>query len=158
MSTLEEISEIPEKYRKHKDALTLMFKEYDVASIKSLIPMYRNNPSFKAEWKGFWINVSKQEGGKLSLTTFGILIGASLGGVGVAAMGGAIGMPLAFVLGLGGFFGGSTIDSRRFLSADKKLSTRVSESCYKTIESKAAELDISVSEYVKILLEAETEK
>ena len=119
MSTFEEIGEIPEKYRAHKEALTLIFKQYEIDGIKSLITKYRGDSFFKNDWSEFWSRVAKQEGGKLSLTTIGLIIGASLGGVGIAAMGSAVGMPLALVLGLGGFLSGSKFDSLLVFSSDK---------------------------------------
>lgn len=155
MSTFEEIGKIPEKYRVHKEALVLIFNQHNIDSIKLLVTKYRSDSSFKNDWNEFWSLVAKQEGGKLSLTTIGLIIGASLGGVGIAAMGSAIGMPLAIVLGLSGFLGGSKFDSLLFFSEDKKVSTKISKECYNVLESKANELDITISEYVKLILEGE---
>lgn len=83
-----------------------MFLNYEIDGVKPLIDKYQNDESFKNEWIAFWSDIAKENGGKLSLTTVCVVIGASLGGVGIAAMGGAIGLPLALVLvlGLGGFF------------------------------------------------------
>lgn len=158
MSTFEEIGDIPKKYQKHKEALILNFKEYEIDSIKSLISKYRTSLPFKKNWSNFWSDVAKQEGGKLSLTTVGLLIGASFGGVGIAAMGSAIGMPLALVLGLGGLLSGSKFDSLLVFSSDRKVATKISKECYKAIESKANDFDFSVSEYVKLVLESEAAK
>lgn len=155
MSTFEEIGEIPEKYRAHKESLKLMFKLHDIDGIKALISKYKSDPSFKDEWNLFWSDLAKAEGGKLSLTTIGLIIGAALGGVGIAAMGGAVGMPLALVLGLSGFLGGSKFDSLLFFSSEKKVSAKISKDSYQALESKANEFGISVSEYVKLILEGE---
>lgn len=155
MSTFEEIGEIPEKYRAHKEALSLIFKQYAIDGIKSLVSEYRSNPQFKKDWSEFWSHVAKQEGGKLSLTTIGLIIGASLGGVGIAAMGSAVGMPLALILGLGGFLSGSKFDSLLVFSSDKKVTTKLSKECYNVLESKANEFGITVNEYVKLILEGE---
>lgn len=155
MSTFKEIGEIPEKFRVHKEALILISNQHKIDSIKSLVTKYRSDSSFKNDWNEFWSRVAKQEGGKLSLTTIGLIIGASLGGIGIAAMGSAIGMPLAIVLGLSGFLGGSKFDSLLILSEDKKVSAKISKECYNILESKANEFNITISEYVKLILEGE---
>ncbi len=155
MGTFEEIGEIPEKYKAHQEALKSLFKKHDVDGIKALISKYRTDSSFKAEWARFWSELAKSEGGKLSLTTIGLIIGASLGGVGIAAMGGAIGMPLAMVLGLGGFLGGSKFDSLSVFSSEKTVSAKISKDLHLALESKASELGLTVSEYVKIIIEGD---
>ena len=155
MGTFEEIGEIPEKYRVHKESLKLLFKKHDIDGIKALISKYTTNSSFKAEWAIFWSELAKSEGGKLSLTTIGLIIGAALGGVGIAAMGGAIGMPLALVLGLGGFLSGSKFDSLSVFSSEKKVSAKISKDLYLALESKASEYGLTVSEYVKLIIESE---
>lgn len=45
------------------------------------------------------------------MTTIGVILGAALGGVGIAFAGTAIGLPLFFVLGLGGLITGNEFDS-----------------------------------------------
>lgn len=155
MSTFEEIGELPEKYRAYKEALVSLLKRYEIEGIKSLVKAYRNNTSFKSEWRDFWALVAKGEGGKLSLSTIGLIIGASLGGVGIAAMGGAIGMPLALVLGLGGFLGGLKFDSFKIFSEEKRISVKVSKDCLDTLTGKADQSGITLKEYIKLILEAE---
>ncbi len=155
MSTFAEIGELPEKYRKHYEALVILLRKYDIDGLKAPIAKDREDPLFKKDWTVFWTRVAKNEGGKLSLTSAGIIIGASLGGVGVAAMGGAIGMPLALVLGLGGFLGGSKFDSLKLFSAEKKVTAKISKECFKALEDKADGYGISVNEYVKLILESE---
>jgi hypothetical protein len=54
------------------------------------------------------------EGGKVSITTAALIIGAVLGGVGVAALGGAIGLPLAAVLVPIGWIVGNEFDQQRW--------------------------------------------
>jgi hypothetical protein len=54
-----------------------------------------------------------KESAKISLATIGMIVGLALGGVGIAAMGGAIGVLFAIILGIVGFKGGSKIDALR---------------------------------------------
>ena len=114
MTTMEEVSSIPKKLQKYKSELETLFRGHEITGAKTLLSNYKNSTEFRDEWKSIWANVAKDEGGKLSLTTIGLLIGASLGGVGIAAGGGAIGVPLALILGLGGFLSGSKVDSLSF--------------------------------------------
>lgn len=155
MSAFEEIGEIPEKYRAHSAALKLIFVKYKISGLKALVQSFWENPEFKVEWKQFWTGVARDEGGKLSLTALGIIVGSALGGVGIALMGGAFGLPLAGILGLTGFVSGSTIDSQGYLRGEKRLSVRVSKDCFNQLEAKAKEFGIPVKQFVKQLLEFE---
>ncbi len=152
MSTFGEIKELPEKYRKYRDKIVLLFKKYDISSIPSLSSTYRNNQQFKDEWRGIWIEVSKQEGGKISLTTAGIIIGSALGGVGIAAMGSAVGVPLALVLGLGGFLSGTKFDSLKVFSSNKTVSVSIPKDIYKKLEMDAKDSEQSVSELLQNII------
>ena len=58
----------------------------------------------------------KVEGGKLTFTIAFAIIGAALGGVGVAAMGGAIGVPLALIGAFVGLVLGNEADSEQYTS------------------------------------------
>ncbi len=62
--------------------------------------------------KNIWMRVAEEEGGKLTFTTAAALIGAALGGVGIAAMGGVFGMPLALLLAPIGYLFGGRLDTR----------------------------------------------
>lgn len=110
MSTLNEIKDIPNKYKLYRDQLIELFRENKITSIKKLVSHYKTIEKFRNDWNEIWLQLAKADGGKISLTTMGIIIGSALGGVGIAAMGSAIGIPLALVLGLGGFIFGSIID------------------------------------------------
>jgi hypothetical protein len=101
------------------DRLIALFKDNDVNSIKTLVSAFRQDDKFKSEWNAIWHDIAMQDGGKLSLTTLGTVLGAALGGVGIAALGGAIGLPLALVLGLGGLIAGSEYDSAKRLAKTK---------------------------------------
>jgi hypothetical protein len=158
MSTVDEIKNIPEQYKKHAEELVSLFKKHQISGIRSLVLEYRRNRAFKSEWTHFWGNMAKDEGGKLSLTTIGILIGASLGGVGIAAMGTAIGMPLAVVLGLSGFLTGSKIDSLKLFAAQKQLLLSVDKETYRELKNEANDLNVPVSKLIESVLELHCSK
>lgn len=155
MGLCNEIGEIPKKCRIYQKSLKSLFRKHGIAGIKALMVKYRSDPSFKDEWAVFWSELAKSEGGKLSLGTIGVIIGSALGGVGIAAMGGAIGLPLAVILGLGGFLGGSGFDSLSFFSSEKKVSTKISKDSYLALERKAFEVGFTIEKYVKLIIEEE---
>lgn len=64
---------------------------------------------------------------KLSLTTVLAIIGAVSGGAGIAAFGGAIGVPLAVLLGLVGYFVGNEIDAKGLVRRLKESLTGSNE-------------------------------
>ncbi len=105
-----------------------------IKSIKNLIDLHRNKSEFKEEFLNIWKEIGKKDGGKLSLNTTGIILGASLGGVGIAAFGGAIGLPLFLIFGLTGLFGGTKIDSLGSFSDSKKVSLKIPKVLYSKIK------------------------
>ena len=58
----------------------------------------------------------KADGGKLTLGVMFAIVGAALGGVGIAAMGGAIGVPLALIGALVGLVVGNEADTEGYTS------------------------------------------
>jgi hypothetical protein len=74
-------------------------------------------PSFQKELATFWEEVIKAEGGKVTFTVISCTIALSLGGVGIAAAGGAIGMPLLLILAPAGYLAGQELDSERYTTA-----------------------------------------
>ena len=62
------------------------------------------------------MEIAKAEGGKITLTTACAIIGLVLGGVGIAAMGGAIGIPLALIVTPIGYLVGQEADSGNWWS------------------------------------------
>lgn len=120
MSTFQEISELPERYQRYARDLREIFLKHDIRSARDLRRL-RSGAARKDVDR--WLRgLRDQDGGKLSLGTTGVIVGAALGGIGIAAFGGAIGLPLAAVLGVAGFVGGSGVDARGWLGG--KLSGR----------------------------------
>jgi hypothetical protein len=77
-----------------------------------LVREWRSNREFREKWNKIWQDLISTEGGKVSITTAALIIGSVLGGVGVAALGGAIGLPLAVVLAPFGYLVGDELDER----------------------------------------------
>jgi len=119
MSVSRELSEVPSRFKAYVERLVALFKQHEIDSLRSLVQAIRGNEAFSSEWKRTWLEIADVDGGKLSLSSAGLVLGNALGGVGIAALGGAIGLPLAVVLGLGGLLVGAEIDVVRRSSGSK---------------------------------------
>lgn len=113
MGIREEMKSSVGRFRQHAEQLTELLRRHRISSLRQLIHLIRKGSNFSAEWRSIWTSIASSDGGKLSLSTAGAILGYSLGGVGIAAMGGAIGIPLLALLGLGGLLAGVSVDSRR---------------------------------------------
>jgi len=152
MSTVDEIKNIPEKFSSHINKLIALFNEYEIDGVVKLVKIYKSNKAFENQWKQIWIALAEEDGGKISLTAIGIIIGTALGGVGIAAMGSAIGMPLALVLGLGGFLSGSKIDSLSFFSNEKSVKIKLPIEVIELLENDANETGLSINQLIEHLV------
>ena len=153
MSTFTEVKEIPLKYRQYRDKFALLFEKYDVTSIPKFIKLYSNNDAFKNASKVILADIARTEGGKVSLTTIGIIIGSALGGVGIAMMGGAIGVPLAAIFGISGFVAGSKVDSIGVFDSMKNVETKISEETYNRLQLTADNNNLSIEEFLAVIIE-----
>jgi len=144
MSISKELGEATIRFKSYIDRLIQLFKKHDITNPKGIIEAVRHNQEFSAEWKEIWKEIARMDGGKISLTTIGAIIGAVMGGVGIAAGGGAIGLPLAAVLGLGGLITGIEIDTL----GKKHLLLRLPKPLYRSIKQVAEVSGISPSELI----------
>jgi hypothetical protein len=154
MSITNELSNSLDRFKVYIDRLIALVQKHNIDSIPKLIEAFRHNDSFSSDWKAIWVEIADADGGKITLTTVGAIIGAVLGGVGIAAMGGAIGLPLAFVLGLGGLVAGAEFDSMRQLSQTKFLLLRLPKPLYTRIADAARSAEISENELIVRVLAA----
>jgi hypothetical protein len=111
MGLFDEFRESGERFRNEIESLRALLGHHDVKRPTQLLSLYRQDPAFKTEWNAIWTRLGKDNRGKLSLTTAGAILGAALGGMGIAALGGAIGVPLLAVLGVGGLLAGTEVDA-----------------------------------------------
>jgi hypothetical protein len=148
MSISKELGESAGRFTASVDRLTALVQDHNIESVPGLIDAFRNNEAFSTEWKLIWSDIAKADGGKISLGTAGAIIGAVLGGVGIAAMGGAVGLPLAFVLGLGGLIAGAEFDSVRALTQTKLHLLRVPKKLHSRIDAAAKAEGVSDNEMI----------
>lgn len=83
-----------------------------------LITAYRQDPLFRQNWNSIVEQMVKDNGGKLTLATSGLIIGSVLGGVGLAGAWGAIGVPLAIILVPIGWLVGTDVDHWKSQNAE----------------------------------------
>jgi len=153
MDTFENLKETPKRFKNYIDNLTDLFKSHEVKSIKTLVSAYRHDKEFKQKWAIVWDEIAKAEGGKLSLATIGIILGSAMGGVGIAALGGAIGLPLFAVLGLAGLVGGSKFDATGYFANNKILMMKIPKPLYAQIEEAAQNSSVSPNDLIIMILE-----
>jgi hypothetical protein len=110
MPIARDFKETGQRFVTYKQEVTALFKHYGVNSVTALLRLVGNR-EFKCELKAILGKAAEAEGGKLTLTTVLGIIGAALGGVGIAAGGTAVGLPLALILGTAGYFAGTELDS-----------------------------------------------
>jgi len=99
------------RFTGYTQELMWLCKQYGITGRPRTLWRGVRNPEFKRQFREICGKVVEADGGKLSLSTLLAVIGAAFGGVGIAAGGGAIGLPLALVLGSGGYFAGAELDS-----------------------------------------------
>jgi hypothetical protein len=90
-----------------------LLSRHQVHSIDDLKRVAKD-ASFKSEVGALWEDILKSEGGKLTGTFILSTIALAMGGIGIAAGGGAVGLPLLAILGPAGFLGGQEFDSEGY--------------------------------------------
>jgi hypothetical protein len=148
MSTATEWRDTRDRFANYIDDLRRLMDQHGVRSSGALIAALRTNSSFRQEWQAVWRRAADQEGGKLSLTTAGVMLGALFGGVGIAAFGGAIGLPLAAVLGVGGLVAGAEFDALRRMRGKRPLILGIPRDLYTRLEQTAHTSGITVNELI----------
>lgn len=106
------VDRIPE-YAKQMKAILSRHGVHGVDDLKRVA----KDPFFRSEIAALWNSILTTEGGKLSLTVILSTVALAMGGVGIAAGGGAIGLPLLLILGPVGYFGGQELDSEGYTKA-----------------------------------------
>ena len=139
------------RFKSYTNRLVQLLQDHEVRTLSALITAVRSNERFSAECRAIWSDIAEADGGKLSLSAAGIILGGVLGGVGIAAMGGAIGLPL--VLGLGGLLAGTEFDALRSVSRNKLQLLRLPKSLHSRIHAAAEGPGISTSELIVRALE-----
>ncbi|MEO8870576.1 MAG: hypothetical protein ABI357_07065 [Granulicella sp.] len=98
------------------EAFRQLFVKYKINSVDSAWANMSDS-AFRKDMYDLGHKVMQSDGGKITLVPLLGIIGAALGGVGIAMLGGAFGLPLALVLALVGLIVGNEADSAGYTSA-----------------------------------------
>jgi hypothetical protein len=115
MSFSEDIRDAKRRFPQHVKAFEDLFRKHHISSTSTAWEAL-SSASFREDMVELAEQLMKVEGGKLTFSVAFAIIGAALGGVGVAAMGGAFGVPLALVGALVGLVLGNEADSEGYTS------------------------------------------
>jgi len=102
-----------ERIRSYGNQMKSLLSRHEIHSVEDLKRVAKDS-YFQSEVAALWDGVLKAEGGKLSLTLILSTIAVAMGGVGIAAGGGAIGLPLLIILAPAGYFAGQELDSEGY--------------------------------------------
>lgn len=152
MPIVEDAQQTLQRFSKYVQELIDLFKRFDITGSKAVWRLWKaiGNSEFRKEWNRIWIEIAERDGGKITLTTVLTIIGAVLGGLGIAALGGAIGLPIALLLGPMGYLLGTEIDSMGLV---RKIKIYLTGSDEPTAESLEPASDIEqLAELVSTLL------
>jgi hypothetical protein len=102
-----------ERIRGYGNQMKSLLSRHEIHSVEDLKRVAKDS-YFQSEVAALWDGILKAEGGKLSLTLILSTIAVAMGGVGIAAGGGAIGLPLLIILAPAGYFAGQELDSEGY--------------------------------------------
>jgi hypothetical protein len=140
MGILKDTKASLERIPSHANQIKSLLSRHEVHSIDDLKRVAQDS-SFKNEVAALWDGVLKAEGGKITLTILLSTIALAMGGVGIAAGGGAIGLPLLAILAPVGYFSGQELDSEGY--------TKVAVDTFKDLLQKAQTIDSK--EYTEVV-------
>jgi hypothetical protein len=152
MALLDEFRGSVDRFKERILELQTLLREYRVDGIRSLMRAHREEARFRTRWHDIWSAAARDDGGKLSFAAVGTILGATLGGAGIAAVGTAFGLPLLAVLGLGGLVAGTEVDAavRREWGATKAL--EVPRDIHERLVAKAHELGVEPQQLLSEIL------
>lgn len=115
MSFSEDVRDVKRRFPQHVQAFETVFERHHIHSTSAAWDAL-SSAAFREDMVEVAEQVMKAEGGKLAFGVIFAIVGAALGGVGVAALGGAIGVPLALVGAFVGLVLGNEADSEGYTS------------------------------------------
>ena len=114
MSLINDVKSTKDRFSVYIDQLTELLKQYNITGQDWYENLKRANKDkvFVARRDEIWSRILEREGGKLTFGMVLAIIGAILGSIGVAGLGGAIGIPLILLLAPTGVCIGNEIDEK----------------------------------------------
>jgi hypothetical protein len=100
MSFLDDVRDAKQRFGTYIERLQRLLQEYKVEGKDwyANLKLANRDPEFRKRRNDIWNELLEQEGATLSLPVILAIVGAMLGGIGIAGFGGAIGLPLAWLL------------------------------------------------------------
>lgn len=113
MSFLDDVREAKQRFGTYIERLQRLLQEYKVEGKDwyANLKLANRDSAFRTRRNAIWNELLEQESGKLALPVILGIIGAVLGGIGIAGFGGAIGLSLAFLLAPVGILLGNEFDA-----------------------------------------------
>ena len=113
MSFVNDLRDAKHRFGKYIDQMSGLLQRYGITGKDWYKKLQRanENPEFIAKRNAIWKEILEQEGGKLTFGSVLAIIGAVLGGVGIAGAWGAFGLPLVLLLAPAGVWIGNELDS-----------------------------------------------
>lgn len=115
MSFTDDVRDARRRFPQHVQAFETLFRKHGIHSTSTAWNAL-SSAAFREDMSVLAEEVMKAEGGKLAFGLILAIVGAALGGVGIAALGGAIGIPLAFVGAIVGLAIGNEADAEGYTS------------------------------------------
>jgi hypothetical protein len=116
MSVIKDTAASFERIRGYGNQMKGLLSRHEIHSVEDLKRVAKDS-SFQNEVATLWEGITRAEGGKITLTILLSTIAVAMGGVGIAAGGGAIGLPLLIILAPAGYFAGQELDSEGYTKA-----------------------------------------
>ena len=110
MSFIKDMQSAKRRFPQHVAAFVDLFRRHNIHSMNSFRQRV-TNATFRREFKTLALKVAEVDGGKVSTPLLMAIVGSALGGVGIAMMGGAFGLPLAAICAICGVLLGNEADS-----------------------------------------------
>jgi hypothetical protein len=116
MSIITDTKATLERIRGYGNEMKGLLSRREVHSIDDLKRVAKES-SFQSDVAALWGSIVRSEGGAITMTVVLSTIAIAMGGVGIAAGGGAIGLPLLVILAPAGYFAGQELDSEGYTKA-----------------------------------------
>jgi hypothetical protein len=99
MTLLDDVRALKQRFGVYIEQFQRLLREHHVEGKdwSASLRLAGRDPEFKARWNSLWKEILEQEGGKVGLPLILAIIGVVLGGIGIAGLGGAIGVPLSLL-------------------------------------------------------------
>jgi hypothetical protein len=119
MSFSDDIRDAKTRFPQHVQAFEDLFRKHRIQDTTSAWAALSSH-AFRTEMTSIFEKIMSQEGAKLTFSVTFAIIGAALGGVGIAVLGTAFGAPLALIGAFVGLLLGNEADSEGYTGSPQE--------------------------------------